>query len=649
MFGEVFEMQLQEKEFHDVINRYKESVKTPKKDADKRGKKIPYEDLQLDQYKPTAKCVSFKTEQDRILAWIYAIQKRYHDDLANNDIYTISWTDKEGDSGEFTEISVTIIENRSTSDDTDLKLITITIYLTTLVIMIQGNEHIIFAKSEYPSLKQFVNKLMEVQANDSYNDEEETKLKQHARYEVAQGQGRDEHMQKKTVTKGGHSIVDSPKTEAAMEQIANCLTTVKNLDQILVSKLLECNEENVKLRMDLLLKEKEQILDEKKRIEKELVTSKTVIKSMESEGRQSKRSKEHQEENDTLVLQVATLQSELERKTKAMGEQNKMLEDSKKRLSTEIDNLDVRLQKKNEELFSSEQRNKQLQTELHRTQDELLSVKTSMLSEYSAFTEVSSRKQKVLLQSQEHSPSKIPEKIETPTVKLKQSQSQPELLLIGSSIVKGIHAEGIMKGTEMKTTKETAYTVKEAEDVVNMYGGHPKCVTFQIMSNDLKTKEPEECVEEMTGLIDQTRKKFNCQVVVSLPPPRSDTEERQLKTEQYNINMKRAYINNDAVCISDNSTLGQNGHPQQKFYEDDQVHLNEHGTRILASNIRRMVMKTLHIKATPDRGEYRPRPSSNSPRQFNRPPPDGNYNRWYEEDLPQRRRYDRQSSTNYRW
>jgi hypothetical protein len=141
---------------HDTVQRYVTSISVPKI-ANNR----PFEEVSEDQHDPNARCASFCTSPARMCGWICAITQRYYEELGDATSYQVNWTDKgsvEGagsDAGPFASSKI-ILYKKLEGSETSEKLITITIFYSTLTIMAQGITVSDFVKAEFPVLKGIV-------------------------------------------------------------------------------------------------------------------------------------------------------------------------------------------------------------------------------------------------------------------------------------------------------------------------------------------------------------------------------------------------------------------------------------------------------------------------------------------------------------
>jgi hypothetical protein len=144
------------------------------KERSSKQKAVKFENIDLEVYKPSAKCAAFITSEERILHWIRTFQFRYFESLKDDENYYIEWIDHENyNSSSFQEIEIKIFkidhevsvtdvtqDSEPASDSTSFVekshtlLITIHIYLTTGVIMFQGYAFKFWTEKEFPFLQE---------------------------------------------------------------------------------------------------------------------------------------------------------------------------------------------------------------------------------------------------------------------------------------------------------------------------------------------------------------------------------------------------------------------------------------------------------------------------------------------------------------
>lgn len=140
---------------------------------------MKFEEIDLEVYKPAAKCAAFVTSEELILHWIRTFQFRYYESLKDDTHFFIEWIDRENyDSTTFQEIEIKIFKidhehaqatNQTQAPDTVIDdandayhtlLITIHIYITTAVIMFQGCAFKFWTEREFPILKELTDSLV---------------------------------------------------------------------------------------------------------------------------------------------------------------------------------------------------------------------------------------------------------------------------------------------------------------------------------------------------------------------------------------------------------------------------------------------------------------------------------------------------------
>ena len=114
----------------------------------------------------------------------------------------------------------------------------------------------------------------------------------------------------------------------------------------------------------------------------------------------------------------------------------------------------------------------------------------------------------------------------------------------------------------------------------------------------------------------------NVKIVLSLGIARGDSEELNKKVTECNVMLQHMYFYHDFVTLCSNNALGIHGYPNMRFLINDQVHLNQPGLKIFASNLKYGIRKALNLENTKTENKNQP----NSPRQYNRSNRPGGYN-----------------------
>ena len=123
----------------------------------------------------------------------------------------------------------------------------------------------------------------------------------------------------------------------------------------------------------------------------------------------------------------------------------------------------------------------------------------------------------------------------------------------------------------------------------------PSTVVLQALSNDIKNSElSEDDIERKTKeVVDIILGKWpQCKVVISLPPPRKDSERLCIKSELVCAKLKTFFYGRTSVLVTEHTNFD----PFSDEYENDRLHISKVGTKHLATNIRRAVIKVLGLK-----------------------------------------------------
>ncbi|KAK6182001.1 hypothetical protein SNE40_009774 [Patella caerulea] len=176
-----------------------------------------------------------------------------------------------------------------------------------------------------------------------------------------------------------------------------------------------------------------------------------------------------------------------------------------------------------------------------------------------------------------------------------------KVLLIGTSNIKNIKEDKLCQMTTV--AKKIAYTLAETQSVIDDYSctcnnEMPDAIVLHSLTNDIRNLSVDQCVHLLGVIIDSICHKWpNCNIIVSLGTPRSDSEDVYLNLRILNLNLIKLYGNNPQVVLShnDNMTNSNNNLPNKKFLVEDGYHLSELGVSRLASNIKHALLDVLKI------------------------------------------------------
>ena len=128
-----------------------------------RAKQVPFESIDLSIYKPSARCLAFCTSEDRLLFWITALTQRYYELLTRQTMgYKITWKEQDGYSSpsKCDKLVIHLVETTPSSEEE--LLVTITVFIMTGRIQVQGKRIEERDAHEFPVLLECVNKLSDI-------------------------------------------------------------------------------------------------------------------------------------------------------------------------------------------------------------------------------------------------------------------------------------------------------------------------------------------------------------------------------------------------------------------------------------------------------------------------------------------------------
>lgn len=125
-----------------------------------------FESIDLSIYQPSARCAAFCTSESRLLRWIHLFQHRYYEYLNSESTeYKTIWKEQEAYSSpsKCEKIVIHLFETSSISDE---QLVTLTVFVSTGRILIQGKKYKEWCTDEFPVLLELVNKIQTLPSSD---------------------------------------------------------------------------------------------------------------------------------------------------------------------------------------------------------------------------------------------------------------------------------------------------------------------------------------------------------------------------------------------------------------------------------------------------------------------------------------------------
>ena len=86
-------------------------------------------------------------------------------------------------------------------------------------------------------------------------------------------------------------------------------------------------------------------------------------------------------------------------------------------------------------------------------------------------------------------------------------------------------------------------------------------------------------------------------IILSNIAPRGDNEIYDINRQELNVKLLKEYNLNPRITFCDHNSLARNGSTANQFCAVENIHLNENGTKMLASNISTAIKNVLGIKA----------------------------------------------------
>jgi len=183
-----------------------------------------------------------------------------------------------------------------------------------------------------------------------------------------------------------------------------------------------------------------------------------------------------------------------------------------KELRSNIDVLETRLTEKGNKLPEIELSKSDMTNTLEKKDEELYQLKLNAYQDNATdFKEVQSKR--------------------------RPARSNPHVILIGTSTTRDIDPMSL--SVKYTVDKYMAYTLEETATAVSNIVESPDVIIFHSLSNDVKTKTNEECVQEFTEIIENVEQRFkDTKVIISLPMPRADDDAVNNKAQMLGLLVK---------------------------------------------------------------------------------------------------------------
>ncbi|CAC5374404.1 unnamed protein product [Mytilus coruscus] len=176
---------------------------------------------------------------------------------------------------------------------------------------------------------------------------------------------------------------------------------------------------------------------------------------------------------------------------------------------------------------------------------------------------------------------------------LTRESVKPTVYLVGTSNIQGINEDKLT--TAAQITKFTAYTLDDTRKCISKFNHPPDIMVLHVLTNDLKSKSPQDCVKELGDIILSMQQKWeSMKIIVSLTTPRSDSLIYNTNGQIINALMKQSFSEVNIMFV-DHSNMAFGGDPTPEMLAEDKFHLSTKGIDQLASNIKRTIHSTLGV------------------------------------------------------
>ncbi|CAG2245288.1 unnamed protein product [Mytilus edulis] len=173
---------------------------------------------------------------------------------------------------------------------------------------------------------------------------------------------------------------------------------------------------------------------------------------------------------------------------------------------------------------------------------------------------------------------------------------KPSVLLIGTSNIRGINESKLSPSID--AIKEICFTLDKTNEYILGYNPQtpPAVVVLHILTNDLKTKTPQNCACELFALISTIQEKW-CEVkcIISLATPRKDDMMHHTNGQIVNALIKqnfygRHYTELKKFQLIEHNNMYYEGQANEDLLQNDLYHLND--KRCVISGIKHKTSST---------------------------------------------------------
>lgn len=566
-----------------------------------------YEKLDPSNYESGARMVAFRTFHERIVPWIKILNLYYYELMGKQNDKMVSWVDNPQTISPGQKLQSIIIDVKNANDERQYK---ITFFVKSGLIQAQGNHYHEFATKDFPALLSIMHHLsgplpvigsQPTTVSPSY--EPQSRGNSETGVEVQTSVESEQTCLKLPPNKEHNVILDStqvniqkvnPQDNTHVKKISDKISDevqcdmnnnlvnrsdIDRLEDAFVNALFKLEQATTNNKNEIIGHIKSLSMPNDSSTEK-MKTSDT-ISSLETKLRNMK------DENKSLEQQLHTVKANLllreELHEQTLTHERKLLSEAQEQQrrciaekNEDHDYLQNQLKYKMAENESLTQTIKDLTTKLNISKDEIIQLKTSMASSI-------------------HEELRAPTNLQPPT-----KIQQPSVLLIGTSNIEGIKADKLT--TVANVQKTIQYTMKDTSTYLQTVVIQPTVLVLHSLTNDLKKKNPQQCVNDLFELVTTICAKWPLvKVVISFTTPRCDTLNNSTSAQIINVLLRQKFLGVDNIFFTEHPNMLVNGIPNKDLLQPDGIHLNDKGISLLAGNIKRAIHIALDIPPPPRR------------------------------------------------
>jgi len=224
--------------------------------------------------------------------------------------------------------------------------------------------------------------------------------------------------------------------------------------------------------------------------------------------------------NHTSTLEKEILKTNLESKCTLLKQQNEAQMDKMNKLISDMDRISNDLTQKSAKIDSLESALARVDHQLEQKDQEILSLKL-----HSSKDDTGGEFQEVVRK------------------KTNNNHHDHVVTLIGSSNTNGINPQKLSSNYNLN--KIQAFTLEQTEREIRNLHPTPSVLVLHTLTNDLKTKTPTTCVDEMDRICKTIHELYsNTKIILSLPTPRGNSQEYNNKGQLITAMIKDKFRTN---------------------------------------------------------------------------------------------------------